>query len=525
MKKILLLFVFAIAATNLHAQEKADFYSILYHEIPGHFFNRIGLMHQHDGSIILNNYIFQRTESWQSILLGKALYKTSPISLTITDSLFIADTSSSCAYFIDFITPNPQGEGNIRASFEYHENCDSTFIRICHFPDDDLNINHEEDILTPLCDGYAYGGLNSVVDCWGDLIMRYYKDRSDLCLDCYDSYMARISPDGTLKYQDTLFTGDFYPINPSLRTLKESPLQYYQWGSPDHDPDNNDLAICVIDSLFNTNVVVINYVFSEEVINSNQIAYKYFCLNGDTQVIPIGEDEILVAAEYVSDTNFHGAAEYGVAVVKYDLRTMQQKGYVLFDDHTGGHNGQAQCMDIKKMSDGTVYFIYKENGYPAESVQIVKMDTDLNMDWKRFCKTDNIDIFPMGGHSILYKDEQGEEQGIAWMGGGKTTGSNYGDNLVLFLLNHDGPVGLENYGIEVRPYAFYPNPAKERLHFEYSPDVQPAKVELYDLQGRLVGTQRSNFEDINVGQLPAGTYTLRVTMEDGKAYSDKAVKE
>ena len=79
--------------------------------------------------------------------------------------------------------------------------------------------------------------------------------------------------------------------------------------------------------------------------------------------------------------------------------------------------------------------------------------------------------------------------------------------------------------LEVRPYAYYPNPAKERLHFEYSPDVQPAKVELYDLQGRLVGTQRSNFEDIDVGKLPAGTYTLRVTLEDGKAYSDKVVKE
>ena len=77
----------------------------------------------------------------------------------------------------------------------------------------------------------------------------------------------------------------------------------------------------------------------------------------------------------------------------------------------------------------------------------------------------------------------------------------------------------------MRPYTYYPNPVKEQLQMQFSPDVQPAQVELYDLQGRLVRTQRSNFEHIDMSQLPTGTYTMRVTMEDGKSYSDKVVKE
>ena len=60
---------------------------------------------------------------------------------------------------------------------------------------------------------------------------------------------------------------------------------------------------------------------------------------------------------------------------------------------------------------------------------------------------------------------------------------------------------------------------------EFSPDVQPTQVELYDLQGRLVHMQSKAFESIDMSQLPAGTYTMRVTLEDGKVYSDKVVKE
>jgi hypothetical protein len=60
---------------------------------------------------------------------------------------------------------------------------------------------------------------------------------------------------------------------------------------------------------------------------------------------------------------------------------------------------------------------------------------------------------------------------------------------------------------------------------QYSPDVQPARVELYDLQGRLVRTQSKAFESIDMSQLPAGTYTMRVTLEDGKSYADKVVKK
>ena len=179
-------------------------------------------------------------------------------------------------------------------------------------------------------------------------------------------------------------------------------------------------------------------------------------------------------------------------------------------------------MGLKKMSDGTVYFLYKENGYPAESIIIVKMDTDLNVEWKRFLKTDNIIMSAPLQFPFLFADEQEEEKGVAWVGGGF---ENDRRGLIYFFLNHDGTVGVNEGGIEVRPYCFYPNPTEDMLRMQFSPDVQPKQIELFDLQGRLVRTQRSNFERIDMSQLPTGTYTMRVTLEDGKTYADKVVKE
>jgi len=55
--------------------------------------------------------------------------------------------------------------------------------------------------------------------------------------------------------------------------------------------------------------------------------------------------------------------------------------------------------------------------------------------------------------------------------------------------------------------------------------VKPTSIELYDLQGRLLRTQRNDLESLNMADLPSGTYTMRVKMEDGKVFSDKVVKE
>ena len=105
--------------------------------------------------------------------------------------------------------------------------------------------------------------------------------------------------------------------------------------------------------------------------------------------------------------------------------------------------------------------------------------------------------------------------------------SRFGSDPEIFMLKFfpDGSLSVPEMETFVRPYAYYPNPTRDELRLHYSPDVKPTQIELYDIQGRLVKTQRNGLESLNLQGLSAGTYTMRVTLEGGKVFSDKVVKE
>ena len=520
MKKHLLLLLVSVFAVSTVKAQRPELYELMYHQMTGFYYGINNTMQQRDGDHIIDINLAEVVGYDEAIPYGRMCYKISPTSsaLTITDSLFVADTT----LFPTFLARDPRGEGNIRAFFEYHADCDSTFVRISHFPDNDLQANPEEDVVVPICEGMVgVGSYGSLLDCHDDLIMTYYKPRTE---ETSDQYIARIGLDGTLKLQALLTENISYDFGP-LRMLKESPLQYYQWDEADNYP-NNHLAVYVIDSLFHRNIVILNKILSLEHVGPNITVYEHLGIGYDTEVIPAGGDDILVAAQYTHDTNFLALTEdCGVAVAKYDLRTMQLKGYAVFNDYhwltsTGFPIG------LKMLEDGTVYFMYKEHGYPDEIIVIVKMDVNLNVEWKRFCKTEGIFLWSPFNSPFVFEDEAGEEKGVAWSGYAVRTDNHNEQGWLYFMLNHDGPVNdLSEFGIEVRPYAYYPNPARNEVHLSYSPDVQPARIELYDLQGRLLQTQTQSLESIGLEGLAVGQYLMKVFLDNGKVFTEKVVKK
>jgi hypothetical protein len=101
----------------------------------------------------------------------------------------------------------------------------------------------------------------------------------------------------------------------------------------------------------------------------------------------------------------------------------------------------------------------------------------------------------------------------------------YEPDVFLLKFFADGTLSVPALEPLIRPYVFFPNPVDDQLHMEFSPDVTPSVVELYDLQGRLVRSQGKGLERIDMRELPSGTYTLRIVMEDGTVYSEKVVKQ
>ena len=74
----------------------------------------------------------------------------------------------------------------------------------------------------------------------------------------------------------------------------------------------------------------------------------------------------------------------------------------------------------------------------------------------------------------------------------------------------------------------YPNPAKDLIRIEFADNSDCQSVEIYSINGRLVETFSETSlhqTTINIGNLTAGVYIMRMRQSDGREYSQRIVKE
>ena len=74
--------------------------------------------------------------------------------------------------------------------------------------------------------------------------------------------------------------------------------------------------------------------------------------------------------------------------------------------------------------------------------------------------------------------------------------------------------------INEKVISVYPNPAMEIVTID---GVEAAEVQVYNGLGQMVKTVQGSNE-INVSGLPAGIYSIRVTMNDGNLFLNKIIK-
>ena len=180
------------------------------------------------------------------------------------------------------------------------------------------------------------------------------------------------------------------------------------------------------------------------------------------------------------------------------------------------------AIDIDKNGQGIYHGCYSRDSvisspFPNRLV-ITKTDDTLGVIWEKSYSYPSRFLQA----TYLFATNDG---GCIVTGGAYDDASSHYDIFVL-KINTDGTVGTDEILVQdIRPYAYWPNPAQDELHLQFSPDVTPTQIELYDLQGRLVKTQRNGLESINLEGLASGTYTMRITLEGGKVFSDKVIKE
>ena len=161
------------------------------------------------------------------------------------------------------------------------------------------------------------------------------------------------------------------------------------------------------------------------------------------------------------------------------------------------------------------------HGVQASTITVSKFDKELNLIWRRY----------YGGDGFFYDINiiHSTADGGCIMTGiySKLVGCNFHSYILKVDENGYDAIG-ENAESVAKPYFCYPNPAKDNIYIELSPDADCQSVELYTLDGRLVVETchgASQQTTINVENLNAGVYILKIKMADGKEFSERIVKQ
>ena len=498
-KAITLLLSFFLPLAFLQAQSMD---SIPHHYV-GPYFNISPetIMQTGDGNILGGVHLTNITSGYIIYSEGYVMQKLARNGAMITDTTFIR-----YKYFPSHFTGrNPFTSGNVYAELGDFVDPQS-FLRIRFF-DDDLIFDTTR-IEVPLCNN-PIGGAKPcmLLNAEGDLVTCFYE---------YNGYMpgdvhfAQIGLDGTIKCHETYSSEQIQVGSATLngpKVFRDSPLQYSCWASNGIGLQT-ELKCYILDSLFN---LCETYSIPVQISNAPQWPYHVYFLEYSRNVFVTGDEDgtFLMTAAYDNSGTLQGGS--GMVLARFDNEGNKIK-CVGFPTLEPMQDSYEWPIGIEKGTDGCIYLCYTISSSEDGTVCVMKLDYDFNVIWQRYCLAsgygkDNAIM------SVL------SDNGMAILG------NVYNGTELFYVVINDDYDGLQEQDDLVRPYMFYPNPAQDQLHINYSPDVQPKLLELYDMQGRLVHQQRDGLENLNLQGLATGQYVMKVTMEDGTTYSDKVVKE
>lgn len=486
------------ACLTSHGQETVNQFKFL--RMDKDFFE-CNLFENEDGTLMFRTLMCTPNtyENWQHLL-----YKATPEG-EVLDSLVI-DGSADYSYLLR----NPVEPDSYILTEDYwiFDTIDSLFTAYLRmvFIDDELNIHDDISVplLTPDTNSFYVNWDPWFFDTQNDLIVSFWTD--DVL------HLRRIGLDGTVKtaHETTeLFAPNYEsePCQPGGDTtlvysemgfgvFSESPLTYYKLGG--YYPLSGAWPI-------------FGYFFDADF---NLIESRpYLDYNGDIafdganseHIIPLKDDTYLTVTQITRVTQ----SGSGVGVAKFDMNHNSLATSPLF--------GANNCYPLQTVitDDNTIYQLYVK--YSQNVLALARLDGDLNLLWDIPLSINHMFGYYYGMSCMIQL-----KNGDLVIGGLSRRYSRY---CASFITLHDDYDAIQESTTQAHPYALYPNPVKNQLNLSFANDVEPESIDLYDLQGRLVGTKRNDLEGVDMSALAAGVYMLRITLKDGTSYYDKVIKE
>ena len=448
----------------------------------------------HDGNLLCSSIL---AYDFESPAVGHHYHKVSRHGCSVMESFMVQNEMALLPF--QYIAKDPLRNGYVLIKLINDTTSGLANLQITRF-DDQLDLSHS-DTTVFLANHLVNGFDNIAFNQHGDLIVGFYD--WDTNANCFAQYGL----DGSLKNSKRYDNGEIEishnSIHYGLIPVGESKERFAFWGVQNIYLEN-----------YGVEFIMHIYVLDSKLSIVESFAIPEAGLAGYLPRLTFGSGPSLSDSE---NGDWYFACGYGRLNTSGAIVFRFSPDFELVDHkELPSQHADFPCfpVNLKKSRDGNLYLSYIQPYWIEKGgVTVVKMDEDLNVIWKRHCLDD--EGYGRGWCKMIVL----EDNSVA------VVGNNVLHGELFFLVVNDDYDALEEQGVIVRPYAYWPNPAKDELHLQYSPDVKPAQAELFDLQGRLVLRQRNGLETLNLQGLAPGTYTLRVTLEDGKTFSDKVVKE
>lgn len=223
----------------------------------------------------------------------------------------------------------------------------------------------------------------------------------------------------------------------------------------------------------------------------------------------------------------HDADEGALLFIKLDANDN-----IVNMSYTGSYNDSVDmiCVNqgIANHGEDEIYFCanqcdnysYSQLMLGINSFVVTKTDGEANILWQRFIH-DDIHYF----QAVAIETTVDGDCLVTGNYGTYDDGRTQTEEVFLCRISADGSLDIPQWESLVKPFSFWPNPVQDAMHIVFSPDVQPLSINLYDLQGHLVRSQTAGLQSLDMEGLPHGTYTMSVTLDNGKTFTDKVVKK
>lgn len=256
--------------------------------------------------------------------------------------------------------------------------------------------------------------------------------------------------------------------------------------------------------------VLENQIISDEQASDGDFSFKNASEDAfDFQWLPI----------FGAALTFENPIDYNHFTISYDIMPTEQQGadfeFAIFaineeDEFTPvGGVGVENRGYFYFITDEDYGFEYSENDPTWEPNEWVNIKIEVTEESINYYVNDNLEksianfsqlnIF---GINILHNNYGGDA---------------YYDNIVISTEN----VGLED--METSDISIYPNPTKGMVTISAVTPQDIKSVEVYNSIGQKV-IEQNNIDNINLSELSAGTYLIKITTSDNKTISRKVVK-